>query len=566
MCPIGFRDSSHVDNPAKIPVSAPLTVPERRSGALSLFFRVTPSGSGGTRAQLRWPRVIAALTAVMGMLYLGLAGAAFCFVRYKQDVTAVRLVDFLLPSHWSRIRVARGDHYIATAHRLLGSGRPSSILPIVRLGVAHSPANPAGRLLLAQLYLESSRPELARQTLVDGLTFHHENPSYLRPVFSFLFQRQDDAEVIALCRKYLPPHPAGTERDRLLSIAAATACYFRGNYDTAEDYIRAQPTLEASRDARLLTAKMDWERGYPELALLRFRELAANHPTDAELHAELATHLDRAGLHDEVRRAALAFQIAHPALPGPRLELIRAYHRTGDQARAQQEIEAFARDFAGDSNALLALADFAANTGNAPLARRLAEHARTRSFPSEPHAILAIEALVVAREYRNALDSARELLRVHPDWTARFGPVLTSLQAIAHFGLGDTDSASLLLTSYLNQSSLRAENLLAIAQRLVDVDAAESARQTLLRATAADPLNQAALARLVELDLNLNRIDELPAHLTRLLAMRKPSPDILRVAQHKLGSDLFLFSTERPAVLESVRLALEKMSRPAPRL
>src|ERR1019366_9348120 len=278
------------------------------------------------------------------------------------------------------------------------------------------------------------------------------------------------------------------------------------------------PLLAESRDGRLLAAKIDAERGYRDLALLRLRELAAAYPDDAEIHAELALHLDRADRHDEVRRTALAFQIAHPTLPGPRLELLRAYQRTGDRERTAREVDAFIRDFANDAGALLALADFAANTGDAPLARRLTEVARAKRFAWEPHAILAVEARVVARDFRGALDASRALLHDNPDWTDRFGPVLSSLQAIAHFGLGDTDDASLLLTRYLNQSYLRAENLLAIAQRLVDVDAAEYARQTLIRAIAADPLNQAALTRLVELDLNLNRIDELPAHLTRLLA------------------------------------------------
>jgi hypothetical protein len=177
-----------------------------------------------------------------------------------------------------------------------------------------------------------------------------------------------------------------------------------------------------------------------------------------------------------------------------------------------------------------------------------------------------VEAQVVARDFQGALDSVRRLQHGNPDWLARFGPVMGSLQAIALFGLGDTDGASLMLNSYLNQSHLRAENLLAIAHRLVAVGAPEFARQTLIRAVGADPLNQAALTRLVELDLNLNRIDELPAHLTQLLTMRKPSPDILRVAQHKLGSDLFLFSAGRPAALEAVRGALEQATRSNPRL
>ena len=135
--------------------------------------------------------------------------------------------------------------------------------------------------------------------------------------------------------------------------------------------------------------------------------------------------------------------------------------------------------------------------------------------------------------------------------------LLSSLQSIAHYGLGNIDAAHLFLTYFLNQPNLRAKNLLAIANRLTAIDASEEARPTLLRAIAVDPPNQAAVSRLVELDLN--HIDELPAHLRRLLTMRKPSPHILRVAQHKLGSDLFLFSAERPAVLEAVRVALERI-------
>src|ERR1019366_10258638 len=170
------------------------------------------------------------------------------------------------------------------------------------------------------------------------------------------------------------------------------------------------PLLAESRDGRLLAAKIDAERGYRDLALLRLRELAAAYPDDAEIHAELALHLDRADRHDEVRRTALAFQIAHSALPGPRLELLRAYHRTGDRDRAAREIDTFLRDFATDAGALLALADFAANTGDAPLARRLTNAAREPPFPWEPHAILTVEALVVARAFRGALDASRALL------------------------------------------------------------------------------------------------------------------------------------------------------------
>jgi predicted Zn-dependent protease len=533
---------------------------------LAPFYRVALSRGERPQITFRWLRVLAALGAALSVGYLSSAGVAYVLVHHVQEVEATRYADFVLPSRWPAVRAARGDHQIANAQKLLAKGQRLQALLVLRVGVAQSPGNRDGRLLLAQLLLEAGRPDVARQVLLDGLTFHHDDADYLRPVFSFLFAQQRDATVIAIARKYLPPAPAANDRDRLHSLAAATAAYFRGDYDLAEDFLHAQPGFADSRDGRLLTAKIAWERGYHDLALLHLRELAAAFPNDLEIHGELAAHLDRAALADEARRAALAFQIAHPALPGPRLELLRAYHRLGDAARTAREIDAFVRDFISDAGALLALADFAANTGNVSLARRLTDLARAQKSAWEPHAILAVEAQVVARDFHGALDAARNLLRDNPDWHARFGPVLSSLQAIAHFGLADTESGSLMLTNYLNKSYLRAENLLAIAQRLVDVDAADYARTTLVRAITADPLNQAALTRLVELDLNLNRIDELPTHLSRLVAMRKPSPDILRVAQHKLGSDLFLFSAERPAALEAVRLALEKATRANPRL
>jgi tetratricopeptide (TPR) repeat protein len=169
-----------------------------------------------------------------------------------------------------------------------------------------------------------------------------------------------------------------------------------------------------------------------------------------------------------------------------------------------------------------------------------------------------VEAAVVARDYRGALQAIREFLAAEGGGRSRSHPALfDSLQAIAHLGLGDTASARIFLNSFLGQVNLRVDNLLAVASRLTALEAGPQAWQTLARAVEIDPRNQAALARLIELDLALNRIDALPAHVQQFVGMRRPSPDILRVVQQRLGSDLFLFSGEAPAALEAVRQALE---------
>jgi len=536
-----------------------------------LVLRLRTLRSGEIRRRLRLSRSgpIFAVTGGTLVLYALLVFALFAFVRYRQQIAAVGYLDLLLPSRWSRYGVARGDHHIAAAQNLAHDGKLTEALLLVRLGVAQSPANRDGRLLLAQLLLQAQRAETARQVLLDGLVFHRTDPLYLRPLLAFLLQQQEDSRVIALARALRPAHraqPASAECDRLLALAAATASYFRGNYDQADDFLRSTPYLASSRDARMLTAKIHWACGYQDLALLQLRGLAAEFPDDSEIHTEVVARLRESQRLDEARRLSLAYQIAHPALPGPRLELLAAYHLAGEHARVAREADAYVRDFAPDPAALLALAEFAANSGDPALAGRLCAHAKARHLPWEPHAILVVEAHVVAHDFRAALDATRDLLRENPRWDSRYASLLTSLQAIAHYGLGDRDAGRLFLSSYLSQPELRADHLLALANRLADIDASEEARQTLIRAIAADPHNQAALSRLVEFDLNLNRIDELPAHLRALLAMRQPSPDLLRVAQHKLGSDLFLFSAERPAALEAVRLALEKTSPATPRL
>ncbi len=510
----------------------------------------------------RWKRRCRVMAAALAVAYRGVTGAAWVFLRYSRGLGNIPYVDLLLPQRWSRIPVALADRQIAQALLLYTERKHRDAQILVRAGLVRSPKNRDGRLLLARLLLESAQPEAARDVLLEGLPFHRDDPRYLHSLVGLLLRRQEDARVQSLARTLLATTPARPERDRLAALAAATASFYRGEFDQADDYLGAVPGLASSRDGRLLVTRADHARGYRELALLSLRALAAEFPRDSEIHTELVQRLRHANMVDEARRRSLSFQIAQPALARPRIELVRDLRSSGETARAAREIDALFRDFPADQDALLALGDFAANTGDSALARRLLAHARDAKQLWEPHALLVVESLISARDYRAALNAADASAADFPDFARRFEKVLGSLRGIALFGIGEIEQGRVLITHYLAHSYLRAENLLAIAQRLIDVDAPATARDALFRATRTDPLNQAALTRLVELDLNLNRIDELPAHLHRLIAMRQPSPDILRVARHKLGSDRFLFSAERPAALAAIHAVLE---RPPPR-
>jgi hypothetical protein len=485
----------------------------------------------------------------------------FGYVRHHREVYGVQWIDLALPWRWSNYRVARGEHYLAQAQRMITSGKFRDAMIHARAGLALSPANRNGRLLLADLLQAARRPEFARETLLGGLEHHHDDADYVRTVMMFLLRQQEDNVIASLADRFLSIVPPGSDAARVFALAAATGSHLRGHYDQAEDQLRLAPRLAESREGRLLGAKIEWDRGYRELSLVQLRQLMQERPDDLEIHEYLVSRLRAAGYLDEARRESLAFQIAHPALPGPRIELLEAYSEAGDAPRMAEEVEALLRDFPEDRNALVSLADFAANSGHIELADRLVAHAKRRTMAADTFALLAIEARIVAGEFRAALDAVQRFKAENSEADARYRSLLVSLQGTASIGVGDQPAARVFFAELTGSSELRADNLLALANRCAALGAGDVARQLLSRALEIDAKNQAALTRLTQLDWEFSEISALAGHLQQLLATRRPSPDLLRVAQLKLGSDLLLFAPDAQATLATLETLLSPAHR-----
>jgi len=374
-----------------------------------------------------------------------------------------------------------------------------------------------------------------------------------------LLQQQEDVRLVVLARQHLPGLPTASAAARVLALGAATASYYRGNYDQAEDFLRRVPRLAESRDGRFLLARLERERGWPELGLARLRELATEFPRDVELQRELVGQLRAHGRADEARRAALALQIAHPALAGPRLDLLEIHRTEGDKAHVQREVEAFLRDFAGEGAALLGLAEWAASAGNGALVRRVAAQAADAKLPAGAFGFLAAEAAIAARDYAAALAAVRTAT------TGEDGPggggraLADGLQALAHYGLGDPATARVFLNSFLERPDLRVGTLLTVAERFAALGAAPQAGQVWRRALELDPQNQAARAKLLEFNLATNRSEELARDVLRYVQVRRPSPELLRAVQQRLAG-----GADRSAEATAALAALEEALGPTP--
>lgn len=409
--------------------------------------------------------------------------------------------------------------------------------------------------MLSQFYTTWQRPDRAERLLVDGLNYHAQDREYLQTVFAFLLQRQSDFELIDITEDLLANIPAKSpvdDRVRLVVLARATALFYRGNYDEAEALL-AKYEVQNSPEAQLLQIRIDWDRGERETALAKLAAISSQAPDNEQIYAQYAAYLREIGRDGEMRRLALLRQIAHPDRPRPRIDLLYLYSKAGDEVSVTRGVEELFADFSDNADALVALADFAANTGRPELARRIYEHSKERHLAWEGPALMTVEAHVVAKQYRQALAACDQLVKENPEWGKRFQSVFNGLQAIANFGLNDEEAANLFLGNFLNQTGVRAENLVAVSNRLISVGANRQARQVLAQAVKTDPLNQGALTGLIRIDLDAGHADTVAIHLRTLMTMRKPPRDLLQNAYQKLGSDRFLFAPGRAELLDELQ-------------
>lgn len=514
----------------------------------------------GVRIRIAWRLAAAALALTLIVSWLGLASAAYLFVKYRRGFTEVKFTHMLFyPAQKEAYRNARGNFWIDSAKEQLKDQKYREAFYNLRLGIGLAPENRDGRMLLAQFYMIWQRPDLAETTLIEGLDFNFNDLEYLQALFGFLLQRQADFELVKITDDLLAragPSPTLDERLKLVATARATAQFFRGNYDAAEDTLRAF-RLTDSIDGQILTLRIEWERGDRISVLGTLETLHAQAPDNEQVYNQFAAFLREDNRIDELRRLVVLQQLSYPDRPRPRIDLLYIYDKAANEDRVQSGIADVFRDFSANGDVMLALADFAANTGRPDLARRVYDHCKANNLSWEGAALMTVEAYVVAKRYREALAASTEMMKENPEWGKRFYSVFNGLQAIANYGLSDVEAAQLFLSNFLTQAGVRADNLVAVSNRLVSVGANQEARQVLAQAVRSDPLNQTALTGLIRLDLAAGQADTLSIHLRTLLTMRKPPLELLREAYGKLASDRFLFAPGRAALLDELRRTLD---------
>ncbi len=531
---------------------APVTPVRKNRNTVLLGLAVRERGpSGRWRIRFRWGLLLGMMAIFVILGYCVMATGLYFYFKRVQNFDEVRYLDmYTLLFNQTEHRAKVGDYQIEQAKAALEEGNFRQALQYLRTGIIRSPENLDGRTLMADFLMFGFRPpdyDRAINILRDGVPFAYNDPDYLKKYIQVLLLHQDDAEVVEVADRILAKNPS-PEVTRILALAAATATYYRGNFDQAEDYLRRYD-LEDELEGALLSARISWDRGQKAAAIAKLEADLDKFPNDEPIY-ELLTRFHREeGDNAKARQYAVLRNINAPLSVGPRIDLLFILNATGQEERARREAESILQQFANDERSLQYLANYATDTGNVELSRRIYERALENDFNIAPFAMLLIESHITAGDFKGAIDFTSELVKERPSWLEKNWAIFNSLRAVAYYGLGNADLTELYLNQFLQASDVRVESLLAVSNRFEKLDGKEESRKILMQAYSQNPRNQAALSRLIALEIELGNSAELGPYLEDLLQMRRPSASILTEAYRKLGSDHFIFTRGRKDLL-----------------
>lgn len=457
------------------------------------------------------------------------------------------------PDALEKERARQGDEQIELAKELIAQKNYADAYKYLLEGLLRSPKNIEGRLLLSEFYI-SREPERAIKILSAGMPYAHGNAEYLKRYFSFLLRDQKDAEVIELSEAILADEP-NNDIVQLAASASATAHLYRGQFADAERLVR-EYELEKDISGLLLSARILWEKGEQEAALAKLTGGLDQYETNEPLYAHLSKFHRERGELEKALSYALKRQEAAPLSVAPSIDLLYIRLAMGQDELAEQEAFAIARNHQNDEKAMLMLSNYATDEGQVGLAQSLLGLAQKEDFNEAPFALLTVETHISAGDYASAIAFSEELIERQPEWLERSMPILNGLRAVAHHGAGNKEQAEACLNDFLQAPYNRVESLLAVERRLSALGGEALAQRVLAKAYEENPNNQAALTRLIELEIKMGETAQLPSHVRELLTMRRPDPTVLQLAYDELSREPAALTPDDRALLEKLRVML----------
>lgn len=471
--------------------------PRDRTWRGKLWVRLNTSD--GPKVFFIWSRIAWVVATLVVVGWLGLAGAAWAFVKCKRGVSNVALVDLAFyPFRRQHYRETLGRHAYSQAKAALERGAGNEAFMLLRTAVARTPDNLEARRDLAAFYQQLGRPDAAIEVAEAGLARADDNTDYLRFYLQLLETNRRFHAIATFGAQVLPESPDDSPYHRELAHQTARATARLGHYDAARALIEHW-NLQRTTRGQIDLAVIDVADDKRPAAIERLEQVLMAQP-DAELAALLLVQAYRAeGQLDAARRVAFRRVMLKPDSPGARADLIGLLSETGERNAYERERTNYLEQFRDDERALRLLIVTASQVKNPELAREVLTVAPTDPTGRKAPALLlaCMQAECQAGDYAGALHTGA-LLQDHLDLAPGWLAGLSACRAWSSFGLQRTTDAQTWLSQLLTlQGPTFEANASLLAPQLAALGLKAETRRLRLALVERAPENAGYLVQLV---------------------------------------------------------------------
>ena len=544
------------------------------------------------RYRPNWRRIALLLPVFLLLLWVGLSEANYFKERFMNGIPTTRRADMylylpdtaansfanlFLGKEEARLReraklltakdsygrsahlYRKGEYYVSVAKEALARQDYAEFSRYIGTGAQLSPANLEAQRLCADLFFAFQRPLDAYQLLEESLVFAKQDREYFRYYLQRCFMLDQDARLIATATKHLADPGVAAEIRADLRLAAAQAHFLRGDFAAAARLIK-EHRLDQTADGYLLNCQLLWESGDRKGALADLDAALTAFPAGVRLLEMKARWLKDSGEFRRAQDTLDLLAISQPGRPGPLIQSL--YLSPGEEGRGRRAalVEKIIAQFGNQEQPMLDLARFGNDTADVALTARLAKHAVERKFGNRVRFDLVhVECLLNAGRARETILLVDALYKQaeRDQWVAETRIAFDALRTIAYFADGQTEIGSINLQKLLQHRKVPPQVLVAASRKLIAARRYDEANEVLIQAHLQNETNQAVLMQIVQLKLDHPRIAaDLETYLRRLMLNRRPSPEVLRAALRRLGSDTYLFSSDRETLLRDVEAKL----------
>lgn len=453
----------------------------------------------------------------------------------------------------------KGEYFVSVAKAALARQDYAEFARYIGTGAQLTPANLEAQRLCADLFFQFQRPLDAYQLLEESLVFAKQDRDYFSQYLDRCFLFDQDARVIATATKYLGDKEVSPGIQADLQLAAAQAHFLRGNFTEAAQFIKDY-RLDQTADGFLLSCQILWESGDRDGALAELDAALRSYPAGLRLLAMKAFWLKEKGELSRAKDCLDLMDVSSPGKPEPLIQSLNVLPGEANRAARAAIIEKAILLFGNREKPMLDLARFGNEIADVELTVRLAKLAKERRFTNRVRfELVRVECLLNAGRARETILLVDDLYKQaeRDQWVPETRMAFEALRTIAYFADGQTEIGSINLQKLMQNRKVPPQVLISASRKLILAKRYDEANDVLIQAHLQNETNQAVLQQIVRLKLDHPRIAaDLETYLRRLMVNRRPSKEVLQTALRRLGSDVYLFSSDRETLLRDIEAKL----------